>query len=199
MGWSAGARRRRTITRRRKSDVARELRASAAAAEAGQLHPDRSPSLEAWLETYLREVAATRVRPVTLDGYRQLIRLHITPELGRHRLDQLRPQHVAALYRNLGAALSPSSVRRVHAVLRRALTVAVRWGLIVTNPALMVYAPSMTRLEIVPYTAADARALLDVTSGDRLEARWLIARTLGLRQARSWGSDGSMSTPNAGS
>jgi hypothetical protein len=49
------------------------------------------------MSTYLREVAATRVRPVTLEGYRHLIRLHITPELGRYRLDQLRPQHIAAL------------------------------------------------------------------------------------------------------
>ncbi|HET9828540.1 MAG TPA: hypothetical protein VFQ11_08525 [Nocardioidaceae bacterium] len=180
-GWSAGARRRKRITRRRKSDVARELRALVIAAEAGQLHPDRSPTVEAWLDTYLREVAATRVRPVTLDGYRQLIRLHVTPELGRHRLDQLRPQQVAALYRKLGTTLSPSSVRRVHAVLRRALTVAVRWGLIATNPALMVDAPSMRRADIVPSTVSKARKLLDVASGDRHEARWLIALTLGLR------------------
>ena len=91
LGWSSGARRRNTITRHRKADVARELRALPTAAQAGHLHPDRSLTLEAWMDTYLREVAAARVRPVTLDGYRQLIRLHITPELGRHRLDQLRP------------------------------------------------------------------------------------------------------------
>ncbi len=119
LGWSSGARRRKTITRRRKADVARELRALLTAVEAGQLHPDRSPTLEAWMDTYPREVAAARVRPVTLDGYRQLTRLHITPELGRHRLDQLRPQHVAALYPKLGTTLAPTSVRRVHAVLRR--------------------------------------------------------------------------------
>jgi integrase len=82
------------------------------------------------MDTYLREVAAARVRPVTLDGYRQLIRLHITPGLGRHRLDQLPPQHVAAPYRKLGTTLAPTRVRRAHAVLRRALTVAVRWGLL---------------------------------------------------------------------
>jgi integrase len=187
LGWSAGTRRRKRITRRRKSDVARELRALVTAAEAGQLHPDRSPTLEAWLDTYLREVAAARVRPVTLDGYQNLIRLHVTPELGRHRLDQLRPHHVAALYRRLGPTLAPSSVRRVHAVLRRALTVAVRWGLITTNPALMVDAPSMTRTEIVPYTVGEARKLLDAASGDRLEARWLIALTLGLRQGEVLG------------
>jgi integrase len=157
------------------------------AAEADQRHPNRSPTVEAWMSTYLREVAATRVRPVTLDGYRQLIRLHITPQLGRDRLDQLRPQHVAELYRQLGTTLAPASVRRVHAVLRRSLTVAVRWGLIPTNPALMVDAPATTRTEIVPYTVAEAGKLLDVAALDRLEARWMIALTLGLRQGEVLG------------
>ena len=128
LGWISGARRRRTITRNRKSDVARDLRKLLASVEDGQLRHERSPTVERSMETYLREVASTRVRPVTLDSYEQLVRLHINPEIGRHRLDRLRPQHVAALYRQLGLTLAPSSVRRVHAVLRRALTVAVRWG-----------------------------------------------------------------------
>jgi integrase len=71
--------------------------------------------------------------------------------------------------------------------LRRALTVAVRWSLIATNPALMVDAPSITRSQIVPYTVAEARTLLETASGDRLEARWLIALTLGLRQGEALG------------
>jgi hypothetical protein len=36
------------------------------------------------METYIRDVAAARVRPVTLDSYQNLIRLHNTPLLGRH-------------------------------------------------------------------------------------------------------------------
>ncbi|CAN5649133.1 hypothetical protein BH10ACT10_BH10ACT10_14720 [soil metagenome] len=137
--------------------------------------------------TYLSEVASTRVRPSTLDGYAQLIRLHITPEIGRYRIDKLRPQHITALYRGLGKTLAPASVRRVHAVLRGALTVAVRWGLIPSNPALMVDPPSLTQHEIKPYTVDEARRLLAESAGGRLEARWLIALTLGLRQGETLG------------
>jgi hypothetical protein len=115
--------------------VARELRKLLAAVEAGQVTPERPLTLETWMTTYLSEVAAVRVRRSTLDGYTHLIRLHITPELGRHRIDRLRPQHVTALYSRLGMTLAPASIRRVHAVLRRSLTVAVRWGLIPSNPA----------------------------------------------------------------
>jgi integrase len=114
-------------------------------------------------------------------------RLHITPWLGRHRVDKLRPQHISDCYRELGRSLSPSSIRRVHAVLRRALTVAVRWGLAPTNPALMVDPPSLKRRDLRPYTVEEARKLLDAVSGDRLEARWVIAIMLGLRQGEALG------------
>ena len=46
--------------------------------------------------------------------------------------------------------LAPASIRRVHAVLRRSPTVVVRWGLISTNPALMVDPPSLTVNEVRP-------------------------------------------------
>ncbi|QNN54687.1 site-specific integrase [Nocardioides mesophilus] len=87
----------------------------------------------------------------------------------------------------MGKTLAPASVRRIHAVLRRALTVAVRWGLITTNPALLVDPPPLTRATVKPYTVAEARSFLEAASRDRLEARWLIALSLGLRQGEVLG------------
>jgi integrase len=141
LGWHGGTRRRKQVTRKTKAEVGREVRRLLAAAQAGQLSPDRSPTVEEWMATYLREVAVDRVRPSTLSSYEQFARSYINPWLGRHRLDKLRPQHVTAFYREMGKSLAPSSVRRIHAVLRRALTVAVRWGLITTNPTLLVDPP----------------------------------------------------------
>ena len=60
-------------------------------------------------------------------------------------------------------------------------------GLLPTNPALMVDAPATTRTEIVPYTVTEAPTLLDAASGNRLEARWVIALTLGPRQGEVLG------------
>jgi integrase len=139
------------------------------------------------MQTYLEDVAATRVRPGTLHSYQQFARLYINPRLGRQRLDRIHPQHITAFYRELSQTLAPSSVRRVHAVLRRALTVAVRWGLIQTNPTLMVDPPSLPRTKVRPYTIEEAKAFLDVAANDRLEARWVIALTLGLRQGETLG------------
>jgi integrase len=139
------------------------------------------------MATYLHEVAAYRVRPSTFHSYEQFARLYINPWLGRHRLDKLRPQHITTFYREMSKNLAPSSVRRIHAVLRRALTVAVRWGIIHTNPALLVDPPPVPRNDVKPYTVEEARIFLKAALEDRLEARWVIAVSLGLRQGEVLG------------
>ena len=139
------------------------------------------------MTTYLREVAADRVRPSTLHSYEQFARLYIVPWLGRHRLDKLRPQDITSFYREMSKTLAPSSVRRIHAVLRRALTAAVRWGLLQVNPTLLVDPPSLPRNEVQPNSVGEARLLLKTAAEDRLEARWVIGLSLGLRQGEVLG------------
>ena len=187
LGWIEGARRRRTITRRTKAEVARELRQLLTEADAGRLRYDGAPTLDQWMATYLREVASARVRPITLHNYEHLIRVYVEPRIGHHRLDRLGPQHLTALYRGLSQTLAPSSVRKVHAILRRALNIAVRWGLIATNPAQLVDPPGIQVKRISPYSASEAQLLLTAARDDRMRARWTIALNLGLRQGEVLG------------
>lgn len=67
LGWHGSERWRKHVTRKTKAEVGRELRRLLAEADAGQLCTERSPTMEGWMATYLREVAADRVRPSTLD------------------------------------------------------------------------------------------------------------------------------------
>ncbi len=187
LGWHNGKRRRKYITRRTRQEVARELRSLVAAAESGRLVPGKTPTLAEWLDTYMREVASAKVRPSTFHRYAEEISLHIVPALGRHRLDALRPNHLSAFYREKAATLSVGSVRRLHAVLRRALNVAVRWQLISVNPASLVEPPSLPHHEVLPYSVAEARAFLEVAKNDRLYARWVVGIALGLRQGEALG------------
>jgi integrase len=187
LGWKDGQRIRKRVTRKTRREVVLEMRELVAKAERGQLRPERAPTLAEWLDTYVAEVAQGRVRPSTLVSYQSHIAHHLKPGLGRHRIDQLRPQHIAAFYRDRLRTLSPASVRRIHAVLRRALTVAVRWGLITTNPAIMVDPPPMSSTEPQPYSLAEARAFLTAAATDRLSARWVLALSLGLRQGEALG------------
>ena len=187
LGWHDGKRRRKYITRGSQAEVVRELRRLTAAAEAGRLPIARAPTLGQWLERYLDEVAAASVRPSSLRRYRQELRLYIAPALGKVPLDKLKPSQVSDFYRSQLLHFSPGSVRRLHALLRRSLGVAVRWQLIPWNPVTAVDPPSLTSVEVHPFDANEARLFLAAASCDRFHARWLIAVLLGLRQGEVLG------------
>lgn len=187
LGWHEGRRRRKYVTRHSQSEVVRDLRKLASAAEAGRLPLDRATTLSQWMQRYLDEVAATSVRPSTLRQYRLECRLHIEPALGRVRLDKLTATQVAAFYQDRLRVLSPGSVRRLHALLPRALTVAVRWQVIPWNPVSAVDPPSLATPEVRPFSVSETKAFLRAVADDRFEARWMLAVSVGMRQGEVLG------------
>ena len=169
LGWHDGRRRRKYVRGATKAEVVRTTRRFAQEAEAGRLSPQRAPTMAAWMDRYLSEVASTTVRPSTLQRYRQEVRLYIGPALGKIRIDQLRAADVSRFYQDQLQRLSPGSVRRLHALLRRSLAVAVRWQLINWNPILAVDPPSIDTKEIHPLSADEAHRFL--LRGSRRSAR----------------------------
>ena len=187
LGWSTGKRRRKAVTRATRGEVVKWLREAQRSKDAGAL-TSRTPTVAEWFETYLTEIAASRVRARTLQNYRRDVETHIVPALGRIPLDRLEPVHITRLYRAKSeSGLSPATVRHVHAVLRHALTMAVRWGKVPRNVAQLVEPPPSAPPEINPLSVEEARALLSACRGDRLEARWVIGLSLGLRQSEALG------------
>jgi len=83
--------------------------------------------------------------------------------------------------------LAPKYVKNIRAVLRGALNQAVRWDLLGRNPASLVEPPRVERYEIKPLTPVEARAFLAAIRGDRLEALYSVALTMGLRQGEALG------------
>ena len=71
--------------------------------------------------------------------------------------------------------------------LKRALNVAVRWGDLPRNPALLVQAPRVPPVERVVLTVAQARQLLEAVKGDRWEALYRVLLALGLRRGEVLG------------
>jgi integrase len=60
-------------------------------------------------------------------------------------------------------------VRRIHAVLRRALQQALRWGWLTTNPAALATLPKITAAEIVAPSSADVARLLALAATEDLD------------------------------
>ncbi|GAB2868488.1 hypothetical protein GCM10022221_81770 [Actinocorallia aurea] len=106
------------------------------------------------------------------------------PAARQHRLDRLLPDHLEAAYQQMYAAgLSSSTVLKIHRIISRALTIAVRRELVGRNVARLIEAPEPADFEPSPYGLDDARKILQVTQLKRRNrARWSLALALGLRQ-----------------
>src|SRR5215213_5834099 len=90
--------------------------------------------------------------------------------------------HVQGMYRSmLDRNLSPRTVQYTHAVLRRALKQAVRWGLVPNNVCEDVDRPRLRREEIRLLDHGQARRLLKDAEGDRFEALYVLAVHTGMR------------------
>lgn len=81
-------------------------------------------------------------------------------------------------------------------MLRRALNQALRWGLVARNVATLVDTPRIEQGVFTPLDSQQARRLLR-GQGDRLEALYRIALSLGLRRGEILGSSGRTSTSRA--
>lgn len=128
------------------------------------------------------------LRPKTYQTYEQLVRVHLDPGLGRIRLDRLTPAHVQQ-FLNAKAAdgLSPQTVVHLRAVLRAALTKALRWGFVAQNAAALADPPRVPRRSYTVLSPIEARRLLAATKEHRLQALFALATAMGLRQGEALG------------
>jgi integrase len=187
LGYEGGKRKRKVYFGRTRREAQQKLVAAQRDLQTGILPSNEKLTLASFLDQWIQDVAPT-LRPRTHERYRQILTLHVIPTLGRTPVARLTPQQVQALVNaKIETGLAPATVVYVRAVLRRALTYAVRWGLAPRNVAALVDPPRVTRREVRPLSPDEARALLDAVRGDRLEALYAVALALGLREGEAFG------------
>jgi integrase len=144
------------------------------------------PYLRQWLN-HMRG----RVRAKTHEGYEGLIRLYALPHLQGIPLTELRPLHLQGLYSSLLADpdrhLSGGTVLNLHLVLTQALGQAVRWGLLVSNPAAGAQPPRPRRPELNVVDSRLASRLVDATRGTAMELPVAMAIATGMRRGEILG------------
>ena len=92
-----GRRVRRAVYGKTRKDVADQLAILVTKTKAGLPLAVESWTLERFAEHWLKHVVGPRLRPSTLSSYRETLRLHILPTLGRMNLRTLTPTHVRTL------------------------------------------------------------------------------------------------------
>jgi integrase len=188
LGYEAGKRKRKTYYCKTQKEALDKLSIARHSLQQGLPIADERQTLGQFLTRWLQDYAKAKIRPKTYTSYEQLIRVHITPDLGRIPLGKLSPQQVQEfLNRKLAAGLSARTVQYLHALLRAALNRAVKWGLVPRNVVTLTDPPRVSRSEIQPFALDQVRSLLAAMRGDRLEALYTVALAMGLRQGEALG------------
>lgn len=188
MGYENGRRVRKFVIAHTRAEAAAKMAVFLKARDEQRPIPGGRAKLGPFLRQWLDEVAKPTIRASTYASYAGIVRIHLVPGLGRIALAKLSPADVQGLLNaKLAAGLSPRRVTYIHAVLRRALGTAERWGLVARNVARLVDPPRGRRFEIRPLSPEEARRLIDAAVGDQLAALYLTALATGLRQGELLG------------
>jgi len=122
----------------------------------------------AYLGRWLPTVRGT-VKERTWRRHEEVVRLHLTPSLGKIRLKRLDALQIQSLYQaKLDSGLSPRTVQIIHTTLHKSLKQAVKWQLISLNIAEAVDPPRSTKREIRPLNPEQVKLLLEVAKGTDL-------------------------------
>jgi len=113
--------------------------------------------LERWIEDHQRNLS-----PRAAERYGRIVRTHLVPNFGNITLTQLKPEHLQKVYAAMQKqGLSPRTVRYHHAVMHVALKTALKWGLIVRNPADAVDPPKIHRNDMQTWDEQEINQFLE--------------------------------------
>jgi integrase len=138
-----------------------------------------------WMETSVTKNRAPR----TIESYEGVIRNHVVPFLGSHRLVSLKRTDVQHMLDAVAAktGVGPRSVQYVRSVTRNALNDAVKWGMIETNPAEHTITKRVPRPHRTALSVEQAQQLFALVAGDHFEALYIMAAVYGLRRGECLG------------
>ena len=144
-----------------------------------------------WFREWL---ARTSPRPSTRALYETLTMNYIVPALGGTPLQRLTTGQVNAFYRGLESkggrkgALSPKTIRHIHATLRAAVNAAVAEGGIVhRNVVTQASPPKLERREMLTWSAAELKRFLGAVEDERLYPAFVLAASTGARRGEVLG------------
>ncbi len=168
-----------------KREAQRALATLISEVDAGKVGASEPLTVADLLHRWLDDVAPHRT-PATMREYRRLVEVNVSPAIGAKRVNRLSGRDLDDFYRSLSdRGLTPSSIRRHHALVHAAYERAVRWGIVAANPADRASPPALR------HAAVEAPAVNDVvrimtaarTRGDSVLATATgLAATTGARR-----------------
>lgn len=134
-----------------------------------------------FLTTYLQDIEHT-VSYKTFQRYKSEINKVLIPEIGKVNLTDLKPTMIKAIWRKcIKAGKSSTTVRHHHAVLRKALNTALKYGFIDKNPCQAVELPKKEHIEMNVLDDIQTSKLLERIKEYSIYWPIMLSVTTGLR------------------
>lgn len=148
-----------------------------------------------WLDDWLEIYARVRVRQNTFEGYQRIVNGHLKPDLGKIKINDLKPRHVQKMLneklergnKRTGGPLGPRQVEYIYAVLHMALEQAVKDNIITRNVCDAVDKPQKVKREFMPWTVEQTNQFLSSVKDERLFPLYMVAWGTGLRRSEILG------------
>jgi len=150
----------------------------------GRLITEKDQTVQQFLEDWFENVQRPpTVRLSTYSHQQVLLKLHLLPALGHMLLRKLSPDDLNRFYTSkLKEKLSAGYVRNMHLLLHKALDYAVLSRKVAQNVCDLVKPPRYVAPEQHALTEEQARLLLHVAKGHRLEVLLNLALVTGMRR-----------------
>lgn len=172
-------------TKRQARDAA--LKALAEVRAGTYIEPSKQ-TVGQYLDSWLTDYVAVKLRPQTARGYRTIVDRHLRPRLGVIRLADVTAQHIQRAEAALReGGMGEATLRNVHRVLVTALGRAVKLGILARNPAALLEPPRPRRPEMRALTPMEAERLLAAAEGSDLRPLIHLGLHSGLRRGELLG------------
>lgn len=184
-----GKRRRKTVRRKSKAALLKELRELRKQYEKTGDLETVSYTVEQWMNEWFTTIAAKKNRPTTLATYRILIDREILPVLGRIKLEKLTPADVRRMNHGIvEGGRSSTTAAQVHRILSVALKYAEREGKVARNVATLVDPPRRAVTKLTVLSLDEGLTVLDQASKDpQYGSLWAAVLLTGARKGELLG------------
>ncbi|MDA8331592.1 MAG: site-specific integrase [Candidatus Dormibacteraeota bacterium] len=182
---------------RTKADAVEALQHAQAAAVRSVAGAPSALTVAAYLDAWLagrRDAGA--IRATTATAYAVVIRVHLSPRIGRIPLVRLGREQITSCYRDLKASgradggdagLSQKSMYNIHLVLRKALADAVDAGYLEVNPAVRAWTAPRAEATMRTWTEDEAAQFVRTLFGQPDAALYRLALATGMRRGELLG------------
>ena len=186
-----GKRVRKSVYGKTRAEVVKKVKALEAVRTAGMPLPVKDVTVEMLLNRWLEEVVKTSLKASTYRSYEQMVRVHIIPALGSHKVARLDVNTIDHFLQTQlhncptgrKTELSPQTVRYLRGLLHRAWRFGMKWGWVSGGANLITLSEpvSVQRDNTLVLSGNELGELTQLFSGHRDNALLSTALGLGLR------------------